>query len=37
MPETARDDRATVIAIAAIACIVQDVLHEGLGLSLIHI
>jgi hypothetical protein len=31
MPETARDDRATVIAIAAIACIVQDVLHEGLG------
>ena len=31
MPETARDDRATVIAIAAVACIVQDVLHEGLG------
>ena len=31
MSETARDDRATVIAIAAIACIVQDVLHEGLG------
>jgi hypothetical protein len=31
MPETARDDRATVTAVAAIACIVQDVLHEGLG------
>jgi len=31
MPETARDDRATVVAIAAIACVVQDVLHEGLG------
>lgn len=31
MPETARDHRATVIAIAALACVVQDVLHEGLG------
>jgi hypothetical protein len=31
MPETARDDRLTVVAIAAIACVVQDVLHEGLG------
>jgi hypothetical protein len=31
MPETARDDRVTIIAIAAIACVVQDVLHEGLG------
>jgi hypothetical protein len=31
MPETAGDDRATVVALAAIACVVQDVLHEGLG------
>jgi hypothetical protein len=31
MPETARDDRVTVVALAAIACVVQDVLHEGLG------
>jgi len=31
MPETARDDRLTVVAVAAIACILQDVLHEGLG------
>jgi hypothetical protein len=31
MPETARDDRVTIIAIAAIAYAVQDVLHEGLG------
>ena len=31
MAETPRDDRLTVIAIAAIACVVQDVLHEGLG------
>ncbi len=31
MPETTRDDRATVVAIAAIACLLQDVLHEGLG------
>ena len=29
MPET--DDRPTIIAIAALACVVQDVLHEGLG------
>ncbi len=28
---TARDDRLTLIAISAVACIVQDVLHEGLG------
>jgi hypothetical protein len=28
---TARDDRLTLIAISALACIVQDVLHEGLG------
>ena len=26
-----RDDRLTVIAISALACILQDVLHEGLG------
>jgi hypothetical protein len=31
MAETPRDDCVTVIAIAAIACVVQDVLHEGLG------
>jgi hypothetical protein len=31
MPETGRDDRVTVLALAAIACVVQDVLHEGLG------
>jgi hypothetical protein len=31
MAETARDDRLTVVAIAAIACVVQDVLHEGIG------
>ena len=31
MPETVRDDRVTVVALAAIACVVQDVLHEGLG------
>ena len=28
---SAKDDRLTVIAIAALACILQDVLHEGLG------
>ena len=28
---TAKDDRLTLIAISALACIVQDVLHEGLG------
>ena len=27
----AKDDRLTVIAISALACILQDVLHEGLG------
>jgi hypothetical protein len=26
-----KDDRVTVIAIAALACILQDVLHEGMG------
>jgi hypothetical protein len=26
-----RDDRLTVIAVSALACILQDVLHEGLG------
>ena len=31
MPETGSDDRLTTIAISALACIVQDVLHEGLG------
>jgi len=31
MPDTVRDDRVTMVAIAAIACVVQDVLHEGLG------
>src|SRR6202008_4297123 len=31
MPETSGDDVATVAAIAALACILQDVLHEGLG------
>jgi hypothetical protein len=25
------DDRPTLIAISALACILQDVLHEGLG------
>src|SRR5882724_13192311 len=28
---SAKDDRLTVIAIAALACILQDILHEGLG------
>jgi len=27
----ARDDRLTLIAISALACILQDILHEGLG------
>jgi hypothetical protein len=34
MPETvgsARDDRLTVIAISGLACVLQDILHEGLG------
>lgn len=28
---SAKDDRLTVIAISALACILQDLLHEGLG------
>jgi hypothetical protein len=28
---TGEDDRATLVAISALACILQDVLHEGLG------
>jgi hypothetical protein len=28
---SAKDDRHTLIAISAVACILQDVLHEGLG------
>lgn len=28
---SAKDDRFTVIAISALACVLQDVLHEGLG------
>jgi hypothetical protein len=28
---SAKDDRATLIAISALACILQDILHEGLG------
>ncbi len=31
MPESDGDDRVTVVAVAALACVVQDVLHEGLG------
>lgn len=35
MPETGPvppvDDRLTIIAISALACILQDILHEGLG------
>lgn len=31
MAAPAKDDRWTVIAIAALACVLQDVLHEGLG------
>jgi hypothetical protein len=31
MPVSAKDDRLTLIAISALACILQDVLHEGLG------
>jgi len=30
-PTSAKDDRLTLIAISALACILQDVLHEGLG------
>ncbi len=29
--EFAKDDRLTVIAISVLACILQDILHEGLG------
>jgi hypothetical protein len=31
MAVSAKDDRLTLIAISALACILQDVLHEGLG------
>jgi len=31
MPDSAKDDRLTVIAISALACILQDILHEGVG------
>ena len=34
MPEgavSAKDDRLTVTAVSVLACILQDVLHEGLG------
>jgi hypothetical protein len=30
-PPATKDDRPTLIAISALACILQDVLHEGLG------
>ena len=30
---SARDDRLTVIAISALACALQDILHEGLGMA----
>jgi hypothetical protein len=33
MLESRSDDRPTIVAIAALACILQDVLHEGLGHS----
>jgi len=26
-----QDDRITVIAVSVLACVLQDVLHEGLG------
>src|SRR5580658_583271 len=26
-----KDDRLTIIAVSALACILQDILHEGLG------
>jgi len=29
--DSAKDDRLTLIAISALACILQDILHEGLG------
>ena len=28
---TRQDDRPTVIAVSVLACVLQDVLHEGLG------
>ena len=28
---SARDDRLTLIAVSVLACILQDILHEGLG------
>jgi hypothetical protein len=31
MPLPVKDDRLTLIAVSALACILQDVLHEGLG------
>src|SRR5580658_8498707 len=31
MPESVADDRVTVVALAALACVAQDLLHEGLG------
>ena len=31
MAVPAKDDRLTLIAISALACILQDILHEGLG------
>src|SRR5579863_9952894 len=31
MSAPAKDDRLTLMAISALACILQDVLHEGLG------
>src|SRR5277367_4923482 len=31
MALSSKDDRITLIAISALACILQDVLHEGLG------
>jgi hypothetical protein len=30
-PHPAKDDKLTVIAISALACMLQDILHEGLG------
>jgi hypothetical protein len=31
IPAPSKDDKLTVIAISALACILQDILHEGLG------
>ena len=30
-PPAAKDDRLTLISVSALACILQDILHEGLG------